>query len=269
MPYYRGLGLSMVEGVDLDVDGDPVARRSHVVHRPRQHLPHDRAPVRVLDDRWEMGEPARIDFAVDAAAGARRPRRQRGGAAAHLLHAGARRRSRHQDPRARLTCLSRSAARSSRSRTSGWPRPVRSRSCCSMSPRTGWVLTWRSTDSRRSGACRCRRRRGGELPPHVLDPRPASNGLWGLRRPRSQAGPVARRRRERGRAGATARGGQPPRVHHGARGTGCRPRRRRSSPPALDSLGLVLTLEVQGITDSRRASTGRPACLAAGAQGCP
>jgi hypothetical protein len=63
MPYYRGLGLSMVEGVDLMIDGDPipVGATSFTVHGntyPMVDLPA------VLDDRWEMGEPARIDFDV-------------------------------------------------------------------------------------------------------------------------------------------------------------------------------------------------------------
>jgi hypothetical protein len=63
MPYYRGLGLSMVEGVDLTVDGTPVpaGATSFTVHGntyPMTELPT------VLDDRWEMGEPARIDFHV-------------------------------------------------------------------------------------------------------------------------------------------------------------------------------------------------------------
>jgi hypothetical protein len=65
MPYYRGLGLSMVEGVDLTVDGTPVPAEatSFTVHG-------NTYPVTglssVLDDRWEMGEPARLDFRVAA-----------------------------------------------------------------------------------------------------------------------------------------------------------------------------------------------------------
>lgn len=61
MPYYRGLGLSMVEGVDLVVDGTPVpaGATTFTVHGntyPMTGLDG------VFDDRWEMGEPARIDF---------------------------------------------------------------------------------------------------------------------------------------------------------------------------------------------------------------
>ena len=64
MPYYRGLGLSMVEGVDLVVDGHPVAPTavSFTVHGntyPMTDLPT------VVDDRWEMGERATIGFGVE------------------------------------------------------------------------------------------------------------------------------------------------------------------------------------------------------------
>ena len=64
MPYYRGLGLSMVEGVDLTVDGVavPVVATSFTVHGntyAMSDLPG------VLDDRWEMGEPARVGFTLD------------------------------------------------------------------------------------------------------------------------------------------------------------------------------------------------------------
>jgi hypothetical protein len=65
MPYYRGLGLSMVEGVDLSVDGQPIPAEvtSFTVHGntyPMTDLPS------VIDDRWEMGEPARVDFPLAA-----------------------------------------------------------------------------------------------------------------------------------------------------------------------------------------------------------
>jgi hypothetical protein len=64
MPYYRGLGLSMVEGVDLVVDGRPVPAgattfRVHGNSYRMTDLPG------VLDDRWEMGEPAQIGFTLD------------------------------------------------------------------------------------------------------------------------------------------------------------------------------------------------------------
>jgi hypothetical protein len=63
MPYYRGLGLSMVEGVDLVVDGTevPAAATTFTVHGhtyPMTALPS------VLDDRWEMGERAEVGFTL-------------------------------------------------------------------------------------------------------------------------------------------------------------------------------------------------------------
>jgi hypothetical protein len=64
MPYYRGLGLSMVEAVDLVVDGTPVPpeRTTFTVHGNTYTF--DRLPG-VLDDRWEMGERAELAFETD------------------------------------------------------------------------------------------------------------------------------------------------------------------------------------------------------------
>ena len=64
MPYYRGLGLSMVEAVDLVVDGTPVppARTAFTVHGNTYTF--DQLPE-VLDDRWEMGERAQLAFETD------------------------------------------------------------------------------------------------------------------------------------------------------------------------------------------------------------
>jgi hypothetical protein len=64
MPYYRGLGLSMVEAVDLTLDGRPVppARTTFTVHGNTYTF--DRLPG-VLDDRWEMGERAQLAFETD------------------------------------------------------------------------------------------------------------------------------------------------------------------------------------------------------------
>jgi Domain of unknown function (DUF6379) len=63
MPYYRGLGLSMVEGVDLVVDGTPVpaAATTFTVHG--HTYPMTGLPL-VLDDSWEMGERAEVGFAL-------------------------------------------------------------------------------------------------------------------------------------------------------------------------------------------------------------
>ncbi|GAB3309370.1 hypothetical protein GCM10027451_19130 [Geodermatophilus aquaeductus] len=64
MPYYRGLTLSMVEAVDLVLDGRPVppARTTFTVHGRTyrfDQLPH------TTDDRWEMGERAQLAFETD------------------------------------------------------------------------------------------------------------------------------------------------------------------------------------------------------------
>lgn len=57
MPYYRGLGLSMVEAVDLTVDGDEVVSTAieFTVHGNSYALAE--LPD-TFDDRWEMGEIA-------------------------------------------------------------------------------------------------------------------------------------------------------------------------------------------------------------------
>jgi hypothetical protein len=64
MPYYRGLTLSMVEAVDLTVDGQPVppARTTFTVHGNTYSF--DQLPT-VTDDRWEMGERAELAFETD------------------------------------------------------------------------------------------------------------------------------------------------------------------------------------------------------------
>ncbi|MCZ2828814.1 DUF6379 domain-containing protein [Modestobacter sp. VKM Ac-2986] len=64
MPYYRGLALSMVEAVDLVLDGRPVPadRTTFTVHGHTygfDQLPH------TTDDRWEMGERAQLAFTTD------------------------------------------------------------------------------------------------------------------------------------------------------------------------------------------------------------
>jgi hypothetical protein len=64
MPYYRGLTLSMVEAVDLVLDGTPIPadRTTFTVHGNTYTF--DRLP-RVTDDRWEMGERAQLGFETD------------------------------------------------------------------------------------------------------------------------------------------------------------------------------------------------------------
>lgn len=66
MPYYRGLTLSMVEAVDVTVDGAaiPADRTTLTVHGNTYtfaELPQ------VIDDRWEMGERAELAFETDDA----------------------------------------------------------------------------------------------------------------------------------------------------------------------------------------------------------
>lgn len=61
MPYYRGLTLSMVEAVDVSIDGTPVAPADTTFTVHGNTYTFDRLPT-VTDDRWEMGEPARLAF---------------------------------------------------------------------------------------------------------------------------------------------------------------------------------------------------------------
>jgi hypothetical protein len=64
MPYYRGLGLSMVEGVDLTIDGQPVPPdRTTFSVRGNTYQMADLGSV--LDDRWEMGERAEVGFQLE------------------------------------------------------------------------------------------------------------------------------------------------------------------------------------------------------------
>ena len=64
MPYYRGLTLSMVEAVDVTVDGHAAAaaRTTFTVHGNTYTF--DQLPS-VTEDRWEMGERAQLAFETD------------------------------------------------------------------------------------------------------------------------------------------------------------------------------------------------------------
>ena len=64
MPYYRGLVLSMVEAVDLVLDGTPIpaGRTTFSVHGNTYTF--DQLP-QITDDRWEMGERAELGFETD------------------------------------------------------------------------------------------------------------------------------------------------------------------------------------------------------------
>ena len=59
LPYYRGLGLSMVEDIGVTVDGEAVAREDvrFEVHGNRYTLDEMET---VYDDRWNFGEKATI-----------------------------------------------------------------------------------------------------------------------------------------------------------------------------------------------------------------
>ena len=64
LPYYRGLGLSMVEAVDVSVDGEAVDPQVTTLTVHGQTYPFSDLGA-VLDDRWEMGERATVAFPLD------------------------------------------------------------------------------------------------------------------------------------------------------------------------------------------------------------
>jgi Domain of unknown function (DUF6379) len=60
LPYYRGLGLSMVEDIEVKVDGVLIPReRLRFVLRDRRYTLEEME--RTYDAVWEMGEVARIE----------------------------------------------------------------------------------------------------------------------------------------------------------------------------------------------------------------
>lgn len=59
LPYYRGLGLSMVEDIQVTVDGEPVAREDVRFSVRGKTYTLDEMET-VYDDRWNFGEKARI-----------------------------------------------------------------------------------------------------------------------------------------------------------------------------------------------------------------
>lgn len=59
LPYYRGLGLSMVEDIGLTIDGEPVAREDiRFSVRGRSWTLNEMETV--YDDRWNFGEKAKV-----------------------------------------------------------------------------------------------------------------------------------------------------------------------------------------------------------------
>jgi hypothetical protein len=59
LPYYRGLGLSMVENIEVSVDGEPVAREDIRFSVRGKTYTLDEMET-VYDDRWNFGEKAQI-----------------------------------------------------------------------------------------------------------------------------------------------------------------------------------------------------------------
>lgn len=59
LPYYRGLGLSMVEDIQVSVDGEEIAREAIRFSVRGKTYTLDEMET-VYDDRWNFGEKARI-----------------------------------------------------------------------------------------------------------------------------------------------------------------------------------------------------------------
>jgi hypothetical protein len=59
LPYYRGLGLSMVEDIAITVDGEAVPREDVRFHVRGKTYTLDQMET-VFDDRWNFGEQAKI-----------------------------------------------------------------------------------------------------------------------------------------------------------------------------------------------------------------
>ena len=59
LPYYRGLGLSMVEEIAISVDGEAVAREQISFSVRGRTWTLDEMETE-LEDRWEMGEVATL-----------------------------------------------------------------------------------------------------------------------------------------------------------------------------------------------------------------
>lgn len=59
LPYYRGFGLSMVEDIQVSVDGEAVKREDIRFHVRGKTYTLDQMET-VYDDRWNFGEKAKI-----------------------------------------------------------------------------------------------------------------------------------------------------------------------------------------------------------------
>ena len=59
LPYYRGLGLSMIEDIQITVDGDLIPRADVRFHVRGKTYTLDQMET-IYDDRWNFGEKAKI-----------------------------------------------------------------------------------------------------------------------------------------------------------------------------------------------------------------
>ena len=59
LPYYRGLGLSMVEEISITIDGESVAREQILFSVRGRTLTLNEMETE-LEERWEMGEVATL-----------------------------------------------------------------------------------------------------------------------------------------------------------------------------------------------------------------
>jgi hypothetical protein len=59
LPYYRGLGLSMIEDIQITVDGNLIPRADVRFHVRGKTYTLDQMET-VYDDRWNFGEKAKI-----------------------------------------------------------------------------------------------------------------------------------------------------------------------------------------------------------------
>lgn len=59
LPYYRGLGLSMIEDIQITVDGELIPRADVRFHVRGKTYTLDQMET-VYDDRWNFGEKAKI-----------------------------------------------------------------------------------------------------------------------------------------------------------------------------------------------------------------
>lgn len=69
LPYYRGLGLSMIEDIQVTIDGEQVPRADVRFHIRGKTYTLDEMET-VYDDRWNFGEKATIIALKDRGLGA-------------------------------------------------------------------------------------------------------------------------------------------------------------------------------------------------------